>query len=128
MRPNTEPTTIPAILPLLSQGPGSTFGCAVAVGYAVVDVVDIAVDFVVLVGVGDVEVVVLVVIDNSSLLVGVSTGSAVVDEAGSGGGGAEEVSMLRDDVATELDGSAVTKAIEVRNLMDVTKGGGSVSS
>jgi hypothetical protein len=128
MRPNTEPTTIPAILPLLSQGPGSTSGCAVAVGDAVVDVVYIAVDVVVLLGVGDVEVVVLVVVDGRSLLVTVSTGSAVVDDAGSGGGGAEEVSGLREDVSIELDGSAVTKAIEVRNVMDVTKGGGSVSS
>jgi hypothetical protein len=93
-----------------------------------VDVVYIAVDVLVLVGVGDVEVVVLVVVDGRSLLVAVSTGSAVVDDAGSGGGGPEEVSGLREDVSTELDGSAVTKAIEVRNVMDVTKGGGSVSS
>ena len=74
---------------------------------------------------GEVVVVALVVVNGSSVLVGVSV---VVDGAGGGGGGSEEVSGLRDGTITVLDGSAVTKAIEVRNVMDVTKGGGFVSS
>jgi len=87
------------------------------------DVADVSVDLVpVSVEAGEVVVVALVVIGGRSLLAGVS---AVVD---GGGGGSEEVSGLRDGTITILDGSAVTKAIEVRKVMDVTKGGGFVSS
>ena len=123
MKPNTEPTTIPVILPLLSQGPGSTSGCGVWVGDAVGDVADVSVDVVLVsMEVGEVVVVALVVVDGCSVLVGVP-----VVVAG-GGGGSEEVSGLLDGTITVLDGSAVTKAIEVRKVMDVTKGGGFVSS
>ena len=88
-----------------------------------VDVADVSVDVVLVsMEVGEVVVVALVVVDGCSVLVGVP-----VVVAG-GGGGSEEVSGLRDGTITILDGSAVTKAIEVRKVMDVTKGGGFVSS
>ena len=93
------------------------------------DVADASVDVVLVpVEVGEVVVVALVVVGGRSLLIGVSV---VVDGGGGGGGGgggSEEVSGLRDGTITVLDGSAVTKTIEVRKVMDVTKGGGFVSS
>ena len=90
------------------------------------DVADVSVDVdLVSMEVGEVVVVALAVVGGRSLLAGVSV---VVDGAGGGGGGSEEVSGLRDGTITGLDGSAVTKAIEVRKVMDVTKGGGFVSS
>lgn len=90
------------------------------------DVADVSVDLVpVSVEAGEVVVVALVVVGGRSLLVGVSV---VVDGAGGGGGGSEDVSGLRDGTMTVPDGSAVTNAIEVRKVMDVTKGGGFVSS
>ena len=90
------------------------------------DVADVSVDLVpVSVEAGEVVVVALVVVGGRSLLVGVSV---VVDGAGRGGGGSEGVSGLRDGTITVPDGPAVTNAIEVMNVMDVTKGGGFVSS
>ena len=90
------------------------------------DVADASVDVVLVpVEVGEVVVVALVVVGGRSLLIGVSV---VVDGGGGGGGGSEEISGPRDGTITVLDGSAVTKATEVRKVMDVTKGGGFVSS
>lgn len=96
------------------------------------DFASIPVDVVLVsVGVGETVPAALVVVGGCSLLVGVSAvvdGSAVVNGADGGGGGAEEVSGLPDGTMTITDGSAVTKAIEVRNVTDVTKSGGFVSS
>jgi len=90
------------------------------------DVADDSVDVVLVsVEVEEVRIVALVVVGGRSLLADVSV---VVDGAGGGGGGSEEVSGPRDGTITVLDGSAVTKAMEVRKVMEVTKGGGFVSS
>lgn len=125
-RPKTEPTTIPAILPLLSQGSASTSGCEVWVGIVVAVVVDVLanVGLEVLWVVLEVEgagAVVLVFVGGCSLLVSVP---AVVD----GFGAADEISGLGDVAVSVGVGSEVMKAIDVMNCIDVTRGGGSVSS
>ena len=129
-RPKTEPTTIPAILPLLSQGSASTSGCEVGVGVVVTVVVDVLanVGLEVLWVVLDVEgagTVVLVFAGGCSLLVSVPT---MVDGFGGGAVATDEMSGLGGVAVSVGVGSEVMKAIDVMNWIDVTRGGGSVSS
>jgi hypothetical protein len=123
MRPKTEPTTIPAIFPALSQGPAFASGCEVWVGTVVAVLADVPAEVVlempsVVLEFGEDSSVVLSFIGGCSLLVRVS---AVVD--GTVGGG-DKISGLVDVTVTVGVGSEVMRAIDVTNWIDVTRGGG----
>lgn len=123
MRPKTEPTTIPAIFPALSQGPAFASGCEVWVGTLVAVLADVPAEVVlemlsVVLEIGEDSSVVLSFVGGCSLLVRVST---VVDGTV---GGDDKVSGLVDVTITVGVGSEVTRAIDVTNWIDVTRGGG----
>lgn len=123
MRPKTEPTTIPAIFPALSQGPAFASGCEVWVGTVVAVLADVPADVVlemlsVVLEIGEDGSVVLSFVGGCSLLVHVSD---VVDRTVGGG---DKVSGLVDGTVIVGVGSEVIRAIDVTNWIDVTRGGG----
>jgi hypothetical protein len=122
-RPKTEPTTMPAIVPLFSQGPVSTSGFGVGVGVVLAVVVDVPAN----VGLEaeEVSAIVLVFVGGCPLLV---RASAVVDGTGAGVGAADEVLGLADVVVPAAVDSEVMKFIDVINWIDVTRVGGFASS